>query len=104
MFGDIVGIIELYNRIIPLHTTGEFSLKKYRNCSPNTLNENETIDETLLEYESFLNIIKAESGNVQKIAFCDIVKNLLKIVLQYDTTYDVSYIDINKRIRYNSFQ
>lgn len=89
-FGELISTIELYNRIIPLYTLGKFCLKKRREKKPANVKEEEEIDETLLTYESFLNMIKTgdNADNAQKTAFWNIVKNLLKILLLHDSIYD----------------
>ena len=106
MFGDIVATIELYNRIIQLYTIGKFSLKKYSVSRQKIINVDRRIDQKLLEFKSFLTMIKNERNDEQRLYFCNIIKNLLKILFENDSSYDVSLklvmIESNSRFNNNS--
>lgn len=89
-FGDLIGVIELYNRIIPLYTMGKFTLEKSKRRKKEVVDENKDIDETVLEYESFLSMLKNDNNDTQKKAFLNIVKNLLTILLKHADYYTVN--------------
>ena len=47
------------------------------------------IDDTLLEYNSFLQTIKANCTGKEKKSYYDLIRNLLKILFKFEKEYKV---------------
>ena len=103
MFGEIVEAVQLYNSLVSLYVHNSFVLvaKKKSKRATNkqeTVPEHLKIDENLLEYDSFLKMIRTDCTSQDKSAFCELVKNLLKILFQHENLYEVVFFKLNQEV------
>lgn len=98
MFGEIIEAVQLYNCLVSLYAHNSFNLvakKKSKWAKKEVVPEHLRLDETTLEYEAFLKMIRADCTSQDKSAYCELVKNLLRILFQHESLYDVIFCTCN---------
>lgn len=95
MFGEIVEAVQLYNCLVSLFAHNSFNLvvkKKNKWAKKEVVPEHLKLDETILEYNAFLRMIRADSTSQEKSAYCELIKNLLRILFQHENLYEVIFL------------
>lgn len=92
MFGDINEAIQLYNSLVLLYTKNHFlphqvKVNKWAIKDTKLTKDKPKIDDTLLEYNSFLQTIKANCTGKEKKSYYDLIRNLLKILFKFEKEY-----------------